>query len=613
MATKSQSSSYPLPGVTLPNVNYGSYSSPQRGKSITPGAAMVGVLQQGDILRQKQEAAKKEEERREKIERQRIIENMQTIQTNADLWNLDQMSNLHSLPRSTAIEDQLRATLEKRLNIATQANVYLKTQFGDKEKRASAQKAISDYYDLLTLTKETITNFGALGTYWKEKAPTIGSQITIIGNDENEIANNQYLVNALGGVYDDAKFEMVFDEKNNDIMIKVSGNEHMLDDNGNMVLGAPREKIISARAWNAKVAAGDQDFQFVSSVPQIVNETLDMLKTKEQSPNQDGIGVLNDKNNIAKRYWEEDIVMQGTIPTSAGGTMRTTSIKRKLNLELLKNDMLGVLRQKVNGVVGTGPQQTANFWNIDLQKLNEGFENSYQKLSPDKELMVDELFDKVVESLTSFDGITTDADGNIYHQTDDNISAWPKDTTERPLDYRVEYISDIVDPKNRNITNMQSVDQTLEKLGSKVNIMDREGAYDVWLNNLHPDWDTGSIKKTNKEVYEEKKEDTRTIFNKENPGDADTLYKVESGTIEPLKGYNIDSAVERLNFILDNITASERKKMENLTNLRALAWASDWYTNNKQIKGVDPETQEEWKKRMKAAYKKAHKKNFPAK
>ena len=101
--------------------------------------------------------------------------------------------------------------------------------------------------------------------------------------------------------------------------------------------------------------------------------------------------------------------MQGTIPTSAGGTMRTTSIKRKLNLELLKNDMLGVLRQKVNGVVGTGPQQTANFWNIDLQKLNEGFENSYQKLSPDKELMVDELFDKVVESLTSFDGITTDA------------------------------------------------------------------------------------------------------------------------------------------------------------------------------------------------------------
>ena len=43
------------------------------------------------------------------------------------------------------------------------------------------------------------------------KYPTIGSAITIIGNDENEIANNQYFVNALGGVYDDANFEIVYD------------------------------------------------------------------------------------------------------------------------------------------------------------------------------------------------------------------------------------------------------------------------------------------------------------------------------------------------------------------------------------------------------------------
>jgi hypothetical protein len=608
MATK-QSSSYPLPGVTLPNPDYGSYSNPQRGKSITPGAAMVGVLQQGDLLRQKQEAARKEEERKEEIENRRIIENMQTVQTNADLWNLDQMSNLHSLPRSTAIEDQLRATLESRLNIATQANVYLKTQFGDKEKRASAQKAISDYYDLLNLSKDTITNFGALGTYWKEKAPTIGSQITIIGNDENELKNNQYLVNALGGVYDDAKFEMVFDEKNNDIMIKVSGNEHVLDDSGNMVLGDHREKIISARAWNAKVAAGDQDFQFVSDVPQIVNETLDMLKTKELSKNQDGIGVLNNKNNIADIYWEDDIVMQGTIPTSTGGTMRTTSVKRKLNLELLKNDMLGVLRQKVNGVVRTGPQQTANFWNIDLQKLNEGFENSYQKLSPENEVMVDALFDKVVESLTSFDGITTDpGTGDIYHQTDDSISAWPKDTTEKPLDYRVDYMQTIVDPKAANLTNETAVTETLGKFKPNIKLLDKEEIFDIWLEAEHPEFENY----TNKEYYETKELDSRAAFNKEFTKDG--LYKVKGRSIEGHIGdYDLDRAEDRLNFILDNMDASERKKMENLTNLRALAWASDWYTDHEQIKGVDPETQEEWIKRMKAAYKKAHKKNFPAK
>ena len=179
MATKSQSSSYPLPGVTLPNVNYSAYSNPQRGRSITPGAAMVGVLQQGDILRQKEEEARKQEERLAEANRQKIIQNMQTIQVNADLWNLEQMSNLNSMPRSSAIEDQLRATLEQRLDIATQANVYLKTQFGDKAKRARAQKALADYYDLLNLTKETIT---ILKHYENEMGDLDTTNLKVIGS-----------------------------------------------------------------------------------------------------------------------------------------------------------------------------------------------------------------------------------------------------------------------------------------------------------------------------------------------------------------------------------------------------------------------------------------------
>ena len=188
MATKKQSSSYPLPGVSLPNVNYGAYSQPRRGRSVAPADAMVDVLQGGQALAQRQEELRKQE--------QQVIDRMQQVQTNADLWNLEQMSNLTTMPQTSAIQDQLQNTLSKRLDIATQAQVYLKTQFGDKEKRKSAQKAINDYYDLLTLTKTTVSNFGALGSYWKDKAPTNGSAITIIGNDEYEIANNQYFVNA---------------------------------------------------------------------------------------------------------------------------------------------------------------------------------------------------------------------------------------------------------------------------------------------------------------------------------------------------------------------------------------------------------------------------------
>ena len=143
MATKAQSS-YPLPGVTLPNVDYGAYSQPTggRGQVAPPASAMVNVLQQGDKLRQLEEAERKREKELEDKENQALIDRMQLVQTNADLWNLQQMSDLNTIPQTSAVQDQLEATLHKRLDIATQAQVYLKTQHGDKEKRKSAQKAV---------------------------------------------------------------------------------------------------------------------------------------------------------------------------------------------------------------------------------------------------------------------------------------------------------------------------------------------------------------------------------------------------------------------------------------------------------------------------------------
>ena len=395
MATKKQSSSYPLPGVTLPNVNYGSYSQPKGNRSVAPADAMVDVLQGGQALAQRQEELRKQEEERKAREAQQVIDRMQQVQTNADLWNLEQMSNLNTLPQTSAVQDELQQTLSKQLDIATQAQVYLKTQFGEKDKRKSAQKAITDYYDLLSLTKNTVSTFTALGSYWKEKAPTIGSQVTIIGNNPDEIANNQYFVNALGGVYDDAKFEMLYDDKNNDIMIKVSGYEHDLVD-GKMAQGNYREKIMSARAFIARAGEG-KDFSFVSEVPQVVNETIKKLYPKLKTPEGDGLGILNDRGVISDKYWIDEQVV--TSKLNKGYT--TTSIQKKLNLELLKNDMQGLLRQKIGGVVSTGPQQMANFWNIDLKNLNKGFENSYQELLPDNQAMENALFNTIVENLTN--------------------------------------------------------------------------------------------------------------------------------------------------------------------------------------------------------------------
>jgi len=597
MATKKQSSSYPLPGVTLPNVNYGSYSQPKGNRSVAPADAMVDVLQGGQALAQRQEELRKQEEERKAREAQQVIDRMQQVQTNADLWNLEQMSNLNTLPQTSAVQDELQQTLSKQLDIATQAQVYLKTQFGEKDKRKSAQKAITDYYDLLSLTKNTVSTFTALGSYWKEKAPTIGSQVTIIGNNPDEIANNQYFVNALGGVYDDAKFEMLYDDKNNDIMIKVSGYEHDLVD-GKMAKGNYREKIMSARAFIARAGEG-KDFSFVSEVPQVVNETIKKLYPKLKTPEGDGLGILNDRGVISDKYWIDEQVV--TSKLNKGYT--TTSIQKKLNLELLKNDMQGLLRQKIGGVVSTGPQQMANFWNIDLKNLNKGFENSYQELLPDNQAMENALFNTIVENLTNYDGINTDENGNIFMETNKSISKPSKSgpPSPTPEDYRVETLQEAIILGNNN--PLSSVKEVIKKMANK-DLYTADAVYDIWLNSAPAD-DLKTNAPTNKDYYEDKGSDPRTAFNSQMKGGS--LFEVKNGRVSSVGDYNFDSAEDRLNYILNTLSSSERKLINNKSGLRKIAWATDWKNNNEK---KDGETTQQYVDRMKKEYKTRFKKNY---
>ena len=202
----------------------GAYDNPKPLTGMNPTMAALQVLMTGDRSRRADETERLKKEQAEERKNQAVIQRMQSVQGAADVWNLEQMSNLSSAPKTSAIDTELQRTLNSRIDIATEAQIYLKTQFGDNEKRLSAQKAIRDYYDLLDLTKKTVTSFAATGEYWKQNAATIGKKITILGKDENEIANNQFFLNSIGDVVD-GQFELVYDPESNDIMVKVSGYE----------------------------------------------------------------------------------------------------------------------------------------------------------------------------------------------------------------------------------------------------------------------------------------------------------------------------------------------------------------------------------------------------
>ena len=554
----------------------GAYENPQRLTGDTYASAFSrGINQMNQGVAQQQQANEQERKRaqqKQEADQQRIIENMQRVQGNADVWNLEQMSNLATAPKTSAIQDELTRTLNSRIDIATQAQIYLKTQFGDQEKRVSAQKAITDYYDLLNLSKTATQNFVATGDYWRENAAQIGEKVTIIGNTPEEIANNQFFVNAIGTIYSDADFEMVYDEEKNDIMIKVSGNEPTRLEDGQLIDGEYREKYISARAWNAQSAENKQ-FSFVSNVPQIVTESLERMKPADKTPNNDGLGIIKANGQFADKYWSKEQIFRDKIEVQGSSRSRKTEeVRQYLNVDEIRKDMMSILKSKVSGV-NSNVQMAANAWNIDLKQLNKGIENEYQNVQPTDEQFEQVLFEQILQARTS--GLKQDENG-FYLSGGKSVIAPTKSIKKTtPIStYRNDYYSNIVRGGTGGLNNTQVTLSNLTKItGPKSKYMTKENIYETWLNTPFGDFtDT-----TNAEHYEKRDEDPKAVFNKLAPKEG--LYKIISNKPVYAGNYNLDSATDRLKFALDNTTASERTSVQKTT-LMKTARQIDWQADN---------------------------------
>ena len=574
----------------------GAYENPQRLTGDTYASAFSrGINQMNQGVAQQQQANEQERKRaqqKQEADQQRIIENMQRVQGNADVWNLEQMSNLATAPKTSAIQDELTRTLNSRIDIATQAQIYLKTQFGDQEKRISAQKAITDYYDLLNLSKTATQNFVATGDYWRENAAQIGEKVTIIGNTPEEIANNQFFVNAIGTIYSDADFEMVYDEEKNDIMIKVSGYEPTRLEDGQLIDGEYREKYISARAWNAQSAENKQ-FSFVSNVPQIVTESLERMKPADKTPNNDGLGIIKANGQFADKYWSKEQIFRDRIEVQGGRSRKTEEVRQYLNVDEIRKDMMSILKSKVSGV-NSNVQMAANAWNIDLKQLNKGIENEYQNVQPTDEQFEQVLFDQILQARTS--GLKQDENG-FYLSGGKSVIAPTKSTQKTtPIStYRNDYYSNIVRGGTGGLNNTQVTLSNLTKItGPKSKYMTKENIYETWLNTPFGDFPNSP---TNAEHYEKRDEDPKAAFNKLAPKEG--LYKIIGNEPVYAGDYNLDSATDRLKFALDNTTASERTSVQKTT-LMKTARQIDWQADNP--KKAD-ETLTEYAERMNKAIK----------
>jgi hypothetical protein len=356
-------------------------------------------------------------------------------------------------------------------------------------------------------------------------------------------------------------------------MIKVSGNEPERLENGQLVEGQYREKYISARAWNAQSAENKQ-FSFVSSVPQIVTESLERMKPADKTPNNDGLGIIKANGQFADKYWSKEQIFRDRIKVQGSRSRRTEEVRQYLNVDEIRKDMMSILKSKVSGVNGN-VQMAANAWNIDLKQLNEGIENEYQTLQPTDEQFEQVLFDQIIQARTQ--GLKQDENG-FYMSGGKSVvqSKSSGSNTNTPIStYRNDYYSNIVRGGTGGLNNTQVTLSNLTKItGPKSQYMTKENIYETWLNTPFGDF-SGSP--SNAEHYEKRDEDPKAVFNKLAPKEG--LYKIIGNKPVYAGNYNLNSATDRLKFALDNTTASERTNVQKTT-LMKTARQIDWQADN---------------------------------
>jgi len=203
------------------------------------------------------------------------------------------------------------------------------------------------------------------------------------------------------------------------------------------------------------------------------------------------------------------------------------------------------------------------------------------------------LFNQLIQSTTT--GLVQDEQGRWYKSGSKSIiQPKPKKVITPNIGYRAQYYNNIIlggdNPTKVVLDNMFKIE------GPKGRYMPKEEIYNFWLDNEHNKKVANS--KSNRDYYEDKGMDPREVFEKLAPKDG--LYKIINSKPVYAGDYNFDSAVDRLEFALDNTTQSERKAIETETVLMDRARKIDWMNSNPKKEG---ETDTEYVKRMEKALK----------
>ena len=305
--------------------------------------------------RQRQDILKRQKEK----ERQANINRMQEMQYKVDMLSLKRADELGKITENPTLDNEVTGILRDRIDVASQAQLYLMTDFSDNKKRGEAKKVIADYQNLLNLTQGFASSWSDITAYWNEKKDTLGSQIAVFGTDNYSQEQNQWLINVMAGKIPGSNISLKYDETDNDLKLVVSGK------NGNGDVMPAR--TISAKKWMELDDSEDNDF--IQEVPQVFQEF-----SKKLGPGPDGFNLLTAKGILDPKYVDgDDISIDiGSVYSADGKTKTGTKqdIRTYYDLEVPLSQMNAAAVGEISGVAGMGYNAIKNFYEVNLKMNN---------------------------------------------------------------------------------------------------------------------------------------------------------------------------------------------------------------------------------------------------
>jgi hypothetical protein len=555
-----------------------------------------------------------ERKRQEEKERKLTIQKLQDKKNETDLYYNEKLSDW-KLKESTvndAVDAKVYDMVQQKITLAADSRIALLNETDPK-----IRQQYLDNIRKANVFMDSSANFaksiaGQTATWRLDtkgiKVGEVGGHV-IDGKTDKEILDNTAAVEILGGMtslYTDTNIDITEDENGEGLMLKVTGKHND---------GSAFDVMIDSKKFAKSEAEGDSGLL-------LPVESLDTFYTKAKED------VVDKKGEVYEGYLNPktetvDVPSGGDSGGGVGGDVFQIRARR-----LQEKAIRAAIDQKsevtaVGMLSADSPSRLRTMLNYTLKQPIGFYDEEFKNKTPEeqKSILKSLLTNKSFENMTRDFRKTKDENGNtIYWNPSGDVTL--KDKTSEaelranakatlgedggkpePTTYKTDYFNEIIQgyvPKQGekvstgqvNYRTRASLVSNLNKLsGSNSKYLTREEVFKRYQNSPYKEgkYDTG---KTMQEAYDagDIKGDIKSAFNKV-VGAGEILTKEGTG-YKSVKGYNVNSAVDRVKLALDQTSNAGEIKM--LQGKLEDAKLMDWVKKNPMKKG---ESQEQYAKR----------------